>query len=461
MLCACEAGDSLERIQARGELRVVTRNSPTTWYLDRGEATGYEYAIARELAADLGVSLRMTPAFTLGDIFHQLDRREVDIAAAGLALTEQRSLRYPHSRPYHSYRPLVIYKAGKLRPRKTEDLLARNLEVLANSSHAELLRQLAAQQLPDLQWREYKAADSMDLMERVAEGQSELAIVDSHEFTVQQSLFPLLKTGFELSAEQNMVWYLPPGDDQARLQQRIDTVLQRLEADGTLAALRTQHFSQIAGLSRIGSHTFINKMRRDLPQYDALIRRVAAEFQLPWHLLAAVAYQESHWNPEATSPTGVRGLMMLTRPTARDLGVTDRTDPLQSLRGGARYLKSLRRRLPADITEPDRTWLALAAYNVGMGHLEDARIITQSQGGDPDRWDDVKARLPLLQKSSYYLLARRGYARGKEAVTYVENIRHYDKILQWQDLTENQPSAPLAVSDMTPDVLRPIDLQAL
>lgn len=251
-----------------------------------------------------------------------------------------------------------------------------------------------------------------------------------------------------------MVWYLPPGSDYRTLQRRIDTFLARLQADGSLERLREQHFGHTTVLSRIGSHTFARNIRSKLPAYRELIRQVADEYQLDWHLLAAVAYQESHWEPEATSPTGVRGMMMLTNPTAAEMGVKDRLDPLQSLRGGARYFKDLRRRLPQDIQEPDRTWMALAAYNIGLAHLEDARVLTERMGGDPHLWSDVMAHLPLLQKREHYRTTRYGYARGGEALHFVQNIRHYYSILQWQDMPAIQPQRPLDPDDYLPLALR-------
>ncbi len=234
-----------------------------------------------------------------------------------------------------------------------------------------------------------------------------------------------------------------------------------IKEDGTLDKLRQQYFGHNVGFSRMSSHTFNSNMRSTLPRYKGMIQQVAQEYQLDWRLLAAIAYQESHWNPTATSPTGVRGMMMLTQPTAREIGVTNRLDPLQSLRGGSRYLKNLKRRLPKGIKDPDRTWFALAAYNIGLGHLEDARVITQRQGGDPNLWEDVAVRLPLLQKSAHYKNTRYGYARGVEAATYVKNIRHYQNVLNWQDISENKPLPPLEMDKYLPKVLRDVDLSAL
>jgi len=355
----------------------------------------------------------------------------------------------------------VVYVAGTYKPRKVEDLVGMSIVVLAGSSHAQTLNALRQEGYPDLQWREISEVDSMELLELVNAGEAELAIIDSNEFDVQQSLYPRLKVAFDLGQEQDMVWYLPPTTDNERLLQRIDQFIARLQSDGTLEKMREEYFGHSQGVSRIGSHTFTRNMHKSLPPYRKLIKQVAAEYQLDWHLLAAIAYQESHWDPQAASPTGVRGMMMLTLPTAREMGVKDRLDAAQSLRGGARYLKNIKRRLPNDIYEPDRTWMALAAYNLGMGHLEDARVITERHGGDPHLWQDVMTHLPLLQKSKHYQNTRHGYARGKEAATYVQNIRHYYSILEWQDIQQNKVLPPLRAQDYLPAALSNLSLRAL
>ena len=126
-------------------------------------------------------------------------------------------------------------------------------------------------------------------------------------------------------------------------------------------------------------------------------------------------------------------MMMLTRRTAKELGVRNRLDPKQSIDGGAAYLAKLRKRLPERIQEPDRTWMALAAYNVGYGHLTDARKLSIKDGGDDKLWMDVKNYLPLLSQKKHYKNTKHGYARGNEPVSYVQNIRRYFDILAWND----------------------------
>jgi len=461
LLWGCEQPDSLAQILARGELVVVSRNSPTTYYLDKNDPTGFEYALAERLAQELGVDLRMETAFTLPDIFNKLQRHQADIAAAGLTLTEQRTASYPHTTPYLNSTPLVVSVADHVQPRSIPDLAGLKIVVLAGSSHAEMLRSLQKNEAPDLQWEEIDEADALQLLERLNDGQADLAIMDSSEFTAQQSFYPRLQVAFELTTEQELVWYLPPQIDNTRLLALIDNFIQRLQKDGTLARLRDQYFGYRPSISPNNADEFARNVSQTLPIYEALIKQVANEYQLDWQLLAALAYKESQWNPKATSPTGVRGMMMLTEPTARDLGVDNRLDAAQSLRGGARYLKDITRRLPKRIQEPDRTWMALAAYNIGIAHLEDARVLTQRQGGNPNLWDDVKERLPLLQKTRYYKDTRYGYARGIEATDLVQKVRHYRSALALQQIPDKQPLPPIRSEDYLPDVLRGIELLAL
>jgi membrane-bound lytic murein transglycosylase F len=461
LLCGCEQPDSLAQILARGELVVVSRNGPTTYYLDKNGPVGFEYALAARLAQELGVDLRMETAFNLPDIFTKLQRHQADIAAAGLTLTEQRQASYSHTTPYLNSTPLVVSVADSVQPRSIPDLAGLKIVVLAGSSHAEMLHSLQKNEAPDLQWEEIDEADTLQLLELLNNGQADLAIIDSNEFTAQQSLYPRLQVAFELTTEQALVWYLPPQIDNTRLLALIDNFIQRLQKDGTLARLRDQYFAHTVGISLNRADEFALNMKEILPAFEPLIKQVANEYQMDWQLLAALAYKESQWNPKATSPTGVRGMMMLTEPTARQFGVDNRLDAAQSLRGGARYLKDIVRRLPQRIQEPDRTWMALAAYNIGLAHLEDARVLTQRQGGDPNLWQDVMQRLPLLQKTEYFKDTRHGYARGVEALTLVQNVRHYRGILALQEIPDQQPLPPIRAEDYLPAVLRGIDLLAL
>ena len=461
-LAACEsAREPLDAIRARGELRLITRNGPSTYYLGRDRAQGYEYDLAAALADELGVTLRVQQAFTLEALFAALDRGEADIAGAGLTLTPERARTYTASAPYAQQQPQVIYKAGERRPRRPGDLAGLKILAINGSSHEDLLGQLSEAGKTPLAWQSVPSSDPLELLQAVDAGAADVAIVNSRDFAIQQNLVPRLKRAFDLAAPRDIVWYLPARVKDSELIARVNEFLQRQSREGFLEALQIRYFAQDENITRIDSQTFVYRVRRDLGTYRPLIELVAREQGLPWELLAAISYQESHWDPQATSRTGVRGMMMLTRATARELGVTQRTDAAQSLRGGARYFSALRRRLADDILEPDRSWLALAAYNIGRAHLEDARILTERRGGDPHLWADVMAALPLLQEPAHYKTLRHGYARGREAVRYVQNIRHYYKILRWQSAREQAPRPPAEVAPLTPEALRRLRLLAL
>ncbi|NDH39556.1 MAG: membrane-bound lytic murein transglycosylase MltF [Gammaproteobacteria bacterium] len=426
LLLGCLESSELTPVEAGQELVVVTRNTPTTYFFDGDRASGFDYSLVKRFAQQHGMTLRIKVAFSLPELFDMLERGEAHIAAAGLSKSLERDTRFHASLPYLHQQPLVVQS-----------------------------------QMPDLSWREIHAADSLELMQLVTDGKAELAIVDSIEFSIQQRLFPRIVAALELGEFAPVVWYLPRTPAGAETQLLVDDFIEAAHASGDIAQLERLHFGRFMHASRLGSLVFQRKVRDALPAWQPLIETVAEEYQMDWTLLAAIAYQESHWDPEARSRTGVRGMMMLTQATANELGIADRTDAAESLRGGARFLKDLQRRLPSDIDEPDRTSMALAAYTIGMGHLEDARVITERAGGNPHLWPDVRAHLPELQNPSVFTSTKYGFAEGAQAVTYVDNIRHYEGILQLQSLPDQRLSPPIEVKALLPEHLRDVSLPIL
>ncbi len=460
LLSGCSGKDTLQQVLERGELIVATRNGPTTYFIDKGEPAGFEHELVSQFAAELGVSVSYRSRHNISDIFDDIRRAQVDFAAAGLSITPSREVEFRFTSPYYDIDPQIVYLAGTAKPRSVEDLYNSRVVTMASSSHAEALA-LLRRDYPDLAWQEIEDVEPLDLMDMVTTGAATYAVIDSNEFVANRSFHPKLRVGFNLSEQQSLAWLFSQRPEDDSLVQAANAFLSRIDADGSLARLKERQFGHAWGVDQVDSQTFNRRMRQRLPKYEQMLRQVAAEYQLDWQLLAAIAYQESHWNPRARSPTGVRGMMMLTQSTAREMDVRNRLDALQSLRGGARYFKKVKRLLPEDIHEPDRTWFALAAYNIGRGHLEDARVLTERQGGDPHLWSDVKQRLPLLQRSKYYKTVRHGYARGNEPVTYVKNIRHYYNILAWQDIAANRPPPPVDADEYLPEVLEAVDLTAL
>ena len=420
----------LENIVKRGEITIITRNTPTTYYIGPEGPTGFEYELAKAFALHLGVYPNIVIQNEFSKILPAIYNQDAQLAAAGITYTDKRSRYVAFSDSYQDITQLVLYKAGNKKPRKLEDLRDATIEVIDGSSHEELLIQLKLEH-EYLQWNANKNTEINDLLSQLAKGEIEYMICDSNDFEFNQRFYPSLRKGFQISGEQQLAWAFPKSKDKSLIN-AANKFLQNSKNNGFLQKLHDKHYSHIPGLNYAGAQTFLKHINSRLVNLIPIFKQVATQHDLDWRFLAAVSYQESLWNPKAVSPTGVRGLMMLTQRTARQLGIENRVDPLDSTKGGASYFLHIKNRIPERITEPDRTWMALAAYNVGFGHLEDARILTQSRGGDPDRWADVRKSLPLLTQKKWYKKTKFGYARGHEPVLYVRNIRNYYDLLIWK-----------------------------
>lgn len=430
LLAACKEPTTIERIQEDGVLRVVTRNSPTTYFQDRTGEAGFEYELARRLADRLGVRLQMETAEHLDDLYQRLQQPNGPaLAAAGLTPSDNRRQQVQYSDSYLPSSTQVVYRNGSPRPTQPSELLGKHILVLKGSSHAEALRRLQAE-LPELRWEESDAVEVVDLLRLLDEGQIDITLVDSNELAMNQVYFANVRVAFDFGEPLGLAWAMPLSDDSS-LRDEVNAFLKQAAEDGTLERLRQRYYGHVDLLSYVGAYTFAQHLQQRLSRYEQHFKRSAQSHQLDWRLLAAIGYQESMWVPDATSKTGVRGLMMLTQDTAQAMGIANRLDPRQSIEGGAKYFATLHANLTEDMTEPDRTWFALAAYNIGIAHLSDARKLAKAEGLDPNKWLDVKQMLPRLSQKQWYSKTRYGYARGGETVHFVQNVRRYYDILNW------------------------------
>lgn len=422
--------NQLQRIQNRGVLYVGTMMSPVNYYLDSLEQeAGFEYELAQGLADQLGVRLQIVNRYDLRELWDLLDNQSVDFIAAGIDVTEQRLDRYRFTPAYHTIDQKLVYKQGSRNRPRDWSQVDGTIRVVASSSHEELLGQIQLEH-PHLNWTTSHLYDADELLDQVISEQIAFTIVDSHHLDIKRRTWPDLSVAFTVRDPAPLAWAFADSGDDSLYAAAIEYIGAQHD-NLNLLTLIDRHFGHVTQFNYVDSQAFITATETVLPEFIELFQQYSGPFD--WRLLAAISYQESHWNPWARSPTGVRGMMMLTLPTAEQLGVYSRLDAEQSIRGGAEYLSQLHRRLPDRISEPDRTWFALAAYNVGLGHLEDARIITQRQGADPDYWIHVRERLPLLRQRQFYRNTRFGFARGDEPVRYVENIRRYYDTLIWLD----------------------------
>ncbi len=426
--CTPSNDNQLESVRHAGELVVLTRNSPTTYYEGPDGYTGIEYDLATAFAQHLGVKVKMVVPPRFSDILPMIARGEGDVAAAGITMTDIRRQRVRFAPPYQDIRQQLIYRRGSPHPASIQDLPGYQLEIIAGSSYEEHLHQLKLL-YPTLSWTVNNAVETEELLQQVQEELVQLTIADSNIVDLSRQFNTDLQVAFDISEPEQLAWAFPLGDDDS-LYREAEKFFNDLRSSGKLAQLVEKYYGATARFNPINIAAYTQRIGDALEAYRPWFEKAGAQYDIDWQLLAAMAYQESFWNPKAVSPTGVRGMMMLTSATAEHLGVDDREDAEQSILGGARYIRQLMDRLPRRIPDPDRTWMALAAYNIGLHHLEDARIITQEQGGDPDKWSDVKTRLPLLAKAAWFSKTKYGYARGYEPVQFVNRIRLYYGVLK-------------------------------
>jgi membrane-bound lytic murein transglycosylase F len=449
MLVRSYQPDTLERLLTEGELRVLSRNGPTTYFEGPEGYTGFEYILIKGFADELGVELAIEDETSITKTLQHLDQgNHYHLAAAGLTITAKRSQKVAFTQAFMEVRQQLVYHSRNPAPKSIEELVGRDLVVIAQSSHVERLLELK-QTHPELHWRELKGVEMIDLLEMVHHGEADIAIVDSNAYDLNHYAYPRARLAFDISEPQHLAWAFPKQQDMS-LYNAAQAYLQRIRADGTLQQITDNFYKPIEDVTTSDALIFAHRLENRLPSWEVDLRSAAEKFELDWKLLAAISYQESHWDAKAVSGTGVRGLMMLTLATAGEVGVTDRIDPSQSIYGGAQYFKNLLGRIPARVTdEDDRLYMALAAYNVGMGHLEDARVLTEKHGDDPNKWSDVRKYLPLLSKRQYYSQTKHGYARGWEPVAYVKKVRNYRKILAWYDLQEERRMAVVQYKNTT------------
>lgn len=417
---------TLSEIRSSGELVVLTRNSATTYYYGARGKEGIEYDMAQDFARHLGVNLRIKTYSNTSRVLEALADGEGHLAAAGLTPTELRRQRFEFGPGYQVVQQQVVCRRGGPDPKDVSDLTDVELVVADDSSYVARLAQLK-RQYPDLDW-ETSPHPTEELLWRVWRKRIPCTVADSNILSINQRYFPELRARFPISEEQELAWALPQGSNA--LQMALEEWFAEMEQGKEMAALRDRYYGHVQIFDYVDVVRFRHRIHSRLPRYKSLFQKAAEKNGFDWKLLAAVAYQESHWRPYARSPTGVRGMMMLTQVTAGAMDVTNRLDAAQSIRGGAAYLRWVKDRLPDHIKEPDRTWLALAAYNVGYGHLTDARKLARKLDKDPNSWSQLQEVLPLLAQRKYYKQTQYGYARGREPVAYVRHIRQYRGILE-------------------------------
>lgn len=416
------------------ELRVGTLYGPQIYMTSGQGNSGFDYDMALRFAEYLNVPLKMVPYTNRSELYDALKKNDIDIIAAGMTETPARREQFRLGPPLYHVNQVLVYREGVAAPKDISKLKGR-ITIIADSAFVETLTQLQKHH-PSLVWDQVTDKDSEELLAMIANKEIDYTIADSSSVQINRRYLPDLRSGPVLEEKLDVVWLLPPTHSDGLMSQLLAFWHQEKLA-GTLDHLNEKYFGHVKRFDYIDTRAFLRAIETVLPRYRQLFETHAGD--LDWRKLAATSYQESHWNPHARSPTGVRGMMMLTEPTAKEIGITNRLDAEESIRGGAAYLRDMINRLPESIPESQRMWFALASYNIGYAHVEDARKLAESMELNPNAWRDLKKVLPLLQKRKYYQKTRYGYARGSEAVHYVDSIRRYYDTLVWVDNQSKQP----------------------
>ncbi|MGD8353114.1 MAG: membrane-bound lytic murein transglycosylase MltF [Pseudomonadota bacterium] len=422
---------TLEGIVEKGKIVLITQNSANTYYIYRDEPHGFEYELAKAFADHLGVELEVvTPGWL--DMFKMLDRGEGDFIAAGVTILPSRLENVDFSDPYMDVQQEVIVHRINRKIRKKEDLAGRTVHVRTGTSYQKRLEQLLKEGV-DLNMVTVPDVPTEELIAEVAEREIEITVADSNIALLNRRYNPDIRIAFPITGKQSLGWAVRKGNTQ--LLEVINYFLSKIQDDGTFQDIYDHYYSNRVILGPVDINSFKKRIRSRLPRYEKTIRQEAKKYDFDWRLIAAMIYQESHFNPRARSYTGVRGLMQITQATAREMGIKSRMDPQDSIRAGVRYLARLRSRFSDIEDDRERLLFALASYNIGYGHVRDAQGLAKEKGLDPDTWENLKTVLPLLRRSEYYRHLRYGYARGTEPVRYLSHVLTYYDILRYQGIS--------------------------
>jgi len=398
---------------------------PDTYFINPdGRPAGLEYELLQGFAKSLGVPLELRLIDEHDAALRAGEEAVVHVVAVGAGgMPPPGALLAGPG--YLSVQPVLVYGLDSPAPASWGDLNGQDVLAAPDQPIAELAADDARIAAEGIHF--VPAPSARRVVESIAEGKARYGVLFRHTLAFLRNVYLEIDAAFPVGRPRDLRWRMPKSN--GALADEVDRYFAQVRKDGTLARLLDRYYGHTQRIDAQAAEAFQDKVHSLLPDYRELFQQAQENTGIEWRLLAAIAYQESQWDPKATSPTNVRGMMMLTEETSAQFNVTDRLDPAQSVAAGAQLVAKLKRTLPERIPEPDRTWIALAAFNVGFAHLEDARVLAQQQRLNADSWTDLKKTLPQLAKPDGAAVAKHGFARGGQAVIFVENVRALRDIL--------------------------------
>ncbi len=425
-MCACRENRALDRIKKTGTITVITRNNAHCYYTYRDQEMGFEFELAKAFADYLGVGLKVKVCKSWGELLLSLDKARSDFVAASMTIIPSRLQLADFSNEYLSVQQVVITHKNNFQINSMEDLQGKTIRVRGETSYEERLKKLKEKRF-DISIQADHNVSTEEIIEDVAKGRTDITVADSNVALLNRRYYPDIRIALPIGEPQSLGWAVKKGEKA--LLDKINTFFDKIKQDGTFDDIYKQYYAYVEKFDHLDVKKFQQRIKARLPKYKQIIRKASERYGFDWRLVAALIYQESQFNPRARSFTGVKGLMQLTLPTAQEMGIENRLDPEQSIMGGIRYLHKLYG-LYDQAQGLDRLLIALAAYNVGKGHVLDARRLASKMKLDPNKWSSMEKTLPLLSNRRYYKKTRYGYCRGSEPVFHVQSILTYYDILK-------------------------------
>jgi membrane-bound lytic murein transglycosylase F len=433
---------TLHKIMKAGEITVVTRNTPHCYYIYRDNPMGFEYELAKEFSEYLGVALRVKIAENWDEMIQAVRNGSAAFIAAGMAITAKRQKQVSFSQGYMDIQQHLISNREGSKINKLEELSGQTIHVRKASTYQERLEELQKQGF-NFEVQVHNDLPTEELIQRVARGEIELTVADSNIAMLNRRHHPGAIISASINGRQHFGWAMHP--KAVKLKQKINSFFKTIRENGKFDEIYDKYYGDTEDVDYVDLATFHRRIKTRLSRYSPFIKAAAKKHGFDWRLIAAQIYQESHLNPWAKSISGAKGLMQLLPGTARSLDIKDVYNPVDNINAGVKHLKNLYDYFDS-ASGNDRLLIALASYNVGQGHVGDARRLAEKMNLDPNSWESIEKTLPLLSYRKYYKDSRYGYCRGTEPVVYIKQILIYYDILKRQGIEYREADARLSES---------------
>jgi membrane-bound lytic murein transglycosylase F len=419
---------TLKRIQKSGEITVVTRNTAYSYYIYRDQPMGFEYEMAQAFAEYLGVRMQVKVVDKWEDMVTALNDGSAAFIAASSPIIPKWQPRVAFSDGYMEVAQQIITHRKNARIESVEDLSGKTIDVRKGSVYQKRLLELKNQGI-DLAIRLHDDLPTEELIQKVADGEISFTIANSNIILINQRSFPGAFSAGSINDRIRLGWAVNPKSNE--LLECINAFLKLIKKNGKFDAIYSKYYGDNHDFNYVDLKAFHRRVKARLSRYSPFIKVAAKKHGFDWRLIAAQMYQESHLNPWAKSRAGARGLMQIMPRTSKSLGVTDLFDPVQNINAGVQHLKNLYEHFDK-VKGEDRLLISLAAYNIGQGHIQDARNLAKKRGLDPNKWDSLTKTLPLLRYRKYYKNTKYGFCRGNEPIRYIKQIMIYYDVLKKQ-----------------------------